>query len=62
MSVFTQEIEYPRDRRLGRLATGRAAFVVDDVLPRWRPRIFPERIVGWGIYSDGFSRNARTVG
>ena len=70
--------------------TGRAAFVVDDVLPPWRARgvevrgraealgeggeeigpgfdaevirIFPERIVGWGIDSDGFSRNARTVG
>jgi pyridoxamine 5'-phosphate oxidase family protein len=69
---------------------GRAAFVVDDVLPPWRPRgvevrgraevlgeggeevgpgfdaevirIFPKRIVGWGIDSDGFSRNARTVG
>jgi pyridoxamine 5'-phosphate oxidase family protein len=70
--------------------TGRAAFVVDDVLPPWRARgievrgraavlgeggeevgpgfdpevirIFPERIVGWGIDSDGYSPNARTVG
>ena len=70
--------------------TGRAAFVVDDVLPPWRARgvevrgraevlgeggeevgpgfdpevirIFPERIVAWGIDSDGYSRNARTVG
>jgi len=70
--------------------TGRAAFVVDDVLPPWRPRgvevrgraevlgtggeeigpgfdeelirIFPQRIVGWGIDSDAFSRNSRSVG
>ena len=25
-------------------------------------RIFPERIVGWGIDSDAFSRNSRSVG
>ena len=70
-------------------ATGRAAFVVDDVLPPWRPRgvevrgraetlgeggrgvntgfddemirIHPERIVGWGIDSDAFTRNSRSV-
>ena len=70
--------------------TGKAAFVVDDVLPPWRPRgievrgkakvyseggkeimkdfaeelirIFPRRIVGWGIDSDAFSQNARSVG
>jgi pyridoxamine 5'-phosphate oxidase family protein len=70
--------------------TGRAAFVVDDVLPPWRPRgvevrgraevhpeggkeivedfaeelirIFPRRIVGWGIDSDAFSPNSRSVG
>ncbi len=69
--------------------TGRAAFVVDDVLPgaRWRARgvevrgraevssdgggevladeiirIFPERIVGWGIDSDAHGPNARSVG
>ena len=70
--------------------TGRAAFVVDDVLPPWRPRgvevrgraevlgtggeeigpgfdeelirIFALRIVGWGIDSDAFSRNSRSVG
>ena len=70
--------------------TGRAALVVDDVLPPWRARgvevrglaevlaeggeevgpgfdpevirIFPGRIVGWGIDSDGFGPNARTVG
>ncbi len=69
--------------------TGRAAFVVDDVLPPWRPRgvevrgraevlseggkeimedfadelirIFPRRIVGWGIDSDAFRPNSRTV-
>ena len=132
MSAFTdKEIEYLRERRLGRLATvnekgephvvpvafryneemdaidigghnfarskkyrdvrdtGRAAFVVDDVLPPWRPRgvevrgraevhgeggegigpgfdadvvrIFPKRIVGWGLDSDAFRPNSRTV-
>ena len=132
MSAFTEpEIEYLRERRLGRLATvnvkgvphvvpvgfryneemdaidigghnfarskkyrdvrdtGRAAFVVDDVLPPWWPRgvevrgraevngeggeeigpgfdadvvrIFPTRIVGWGLDSDAFRPNSRTV-
>jgi pyridoxamine 5'-phosphate oxidase family protein len=70
--------------------TGRAAFVVDDVLPPWRARgvevrgraevfseggrqvnsgfdaelirIFPTRIVGWGIDTDAFSANSRSVG
>jgi pyridoxamine 5'-phosphate oxidase family protein len=70
--------------------TGKAAFVVDDVLPPWRARgvevrgraevhsqggkeimedfseelirIFPRRIVGWGIDSDAFSQNGRSVG
>lgn len=70
--------------------TGRAAFVVDDVLPPWRPRgveirgraevhseggkkimqdfaeemirIFPRRIVGWGLDSDAFDQNGRSVG
>lgn len=70
-------------------ATGRAAFVVDDVLPPWRPRgievrgeaeahteggrqaiegfseewirIFPKRIVGWGIDSGSFESNRRSV-
>lgn len=70
-------------------ATGKAAFVVDDVLPPWRPRgvevrgraeslgeggrgvnagfdeevirLYPERIVGWGIDSDAFARNSRPV-
>jgi pyridoxamine 5'-phosphate oxidase family protein len=70
--------------------TGRAAFVVDDVLPPWRPRgievrgraevrpeggkeimqdfaedmirIHPLRIVGWGIDSDAFRPNSRSVG
>jgi len=57
--------------------TGRVAFVVDDVLPPWRARgvevrgraealgglirIFPERIVGWGIDADAPSPNARSV-
>ena len=69
--------------------TGKAAFVVDDVLPPWRVRgvevrgraevhseggkeimedfaeelirIFPRRIVGWGIDSDAFRQNARSV-
>ena len=70
--------------------TGKAAFVVDDVLPPWRVRgvevrgraevypeggkeimqdfadelirIFPHRIVGWGIDSDAYNRNSRSVG
>ena len=70
--------------------TGRAAFVVDDVLPPWRPRgvevrgraevrseggkeimedfaedmirIHPRRIVSWGVDSDAFSPNSRSVG
>ncbi|MGH2693706.1 MAG: PPOX class F420-dependent oxidoreductase [Actinomycetota bacterium] len=62
--------------------TGRAAIVIDDVLPPWRPRgveirgraeavdrpsplirIHPERIVSWGLESEGVGRrNARTVG
>jgi pyridoxamine 5'-phosphate oxidase family protein len=57
--------------------TGRVAFVVDDVLPPWRARgveirgraeasegfirIFPERIVGWGIDPETRSPNARSV-
>ncbi len=121
MGGFTErEVEYLRDRRLGRLATvsasgrphvvpvgfrlnpelgvleiggrdmgrtkkfrdvaqtGRVAFVVDDVLPPWRARgvevrgraetfggelirIFPERIVGWGIDPDARGPNARSV-
>jgi pyridoxamine 5'-phosphate oxidase family protein len=70
--------------------TGRAAFVVDDVLPPWRTRgvevrgraevrseggkeimenfaeemirIHPRRIVSWGVDSDAFSPNSRSVG
>ncbi len=70
--------------------TGRAAFVIDDVLPPWRARgvevrgraevlseggrevmedfseelirVYPERIVGWGLDSDVFSANGRSVG
>lgn len=61
--------------------TGKAAFVVDDVPPPWRPRgvevrgraevieepeelirIHPERIVGWGLDSDAYKPNSRTVG
>ena len=70
--------------------TGKAAFVVDDVLPPWRARgvevrgraevhseggkeimedfadesirIFPQRIVGWGIDSDAYKQNSRSVG
>ena len=69
--------------------TGRAAFVVDDVLPPWRARgvevrgraevigeggeeigpgfdadavrIFPERIVEWGLDSDAYRPNSRPV-
>jgi pyridoxamine 5'-phosphate oxidase family protein len=75
-------------RDVGR--TGRAAFVVDDVLPPWRIRgvevrgraevrseggkeimenfagemirIHPHRIVSWGVDSDAFSPNSRSVG
>jgi pyridoxamine 5'-phosphate oxidase family protein len=82
---FAKSKKY-RDAR----ATGRAALVVDDVLPPWRARgieirgrveihaegggevgpgfapdlirIHPERIVGWGIDSDAFSPNSRSVG
>jgi pyridoxamine 5'-phosphate oxidase family protein len=71
-------------------ATGRAAFVVDDVLEPWRARgvevrgraevlgeggrgvnpdfdaglirIVPERIVGWGIDTDAYRPNSRSVG
>jgi pyridoxamine 5'-phosphate oxidase family protein len=70
--------------------TGRAAFVVDDVLPPWRARgvevrgraevrseggkeimenfaeemirIHPRRIVSWGVDSEAFSPNSRSVG
>lgn len=60
---------------------GRAALVVDDVLPPWHPRgvevrgraeavrdpealirIYPERIVSWGIESEKIGeRHSRTV-
>jgi pyridoxamine 5'-phosphate oxidase family protein len=70
--------------------SGRAAFVVDDVLPPWQPRgvevrgraevletggqevnadfdpelirIYPSRIAGWGIDTDAFRANSRSVG
>jgi pyridoxamine 5'-phosphate oxidase family protein len=54
--------------------TGRAAFVVDDVLPSWRVRGVEVRgraevrsdggkkIVSWGVDSDAFSPNSRSVG
>ncbi len=69
--------------------TGRAAFVVDDVLPPWQARgvevrgraevfeadgedvnsdfdvelirLHPSRIVGWGIDTDAFRPNSRSV-
>jgi pyridoxamine 5'-phosphate oxidase family protein len=69
--------------------TGKVAFVVDDVLPPWRPRgvevrgraeifpeggteimegfsdevvrIFPRRIVGWGLDTGAFRANSRSV-
>ena len=61
--------------------SGRAAIVIDDVLPPWRPRgievrgraealpepqpairIHPERIVSWGLETEGPGlRNARSV-
>ncbi|MDQ3659749.1 MAG: PPOX class F420-dependent oxidoreductase [Actinomycetota bacterium] len=59
---------------------GRAAIVIDDVLPPWRPRgieirgraeaiqgseprirLYPERIVSWGLDEGGRDRNARNV-
>ena len=68
---------------------GRVAFVIDDVLPPWKPRgvevrgraethtaggqavnadfdaelirIFPERIIGWGLDSDAYKPNSRSV-
>jgi pyridoxamine 5'-phosphate oxidase family protein len=71
-------------------STGKAAFVVDDVLPPWQARgvevrgraevfeeggedvnsdfdtelirIAPRRIVGWGINTDAFHPNSRSVG
>ena len=70
--------------------TGRASFVVDDVLPPWRARgvevrgrveifeeggdevnsdfdaeliqLHPTRIVSWGIDTDAYRRNSRSVG
>jgi pyridoxamine 5'-phosphate oxidase family protein len=61
--------------------SGRAAIVIDDVQPPWKPRgvevrgrakalkspkpvirIYPERIVGWGLDSEEIgARNARDV-
>ena len=69
--------------------TGKAAFVVDDVLPPWRVRgveipgraeifseggteimkgfseelirIFPRRIIGWGLDTGAFRANSRSV-
>jgi pyridoxamine 5'-phosphate oxidase family protein len=70
--------------------TGRAAFVVDDVLPPWEARgvevrgwaevfeegggkinsdfdaelirLYPNRIVGWGIDTNPYRPNSRSVG
>jgi len=61
--------------------SGRAAIVIDDVLPPFQPRgievrgraevldgptpmirIYPERIIGWGLDLVGTLRNARDVG
>jgi pyridoxamine 5'-phosphate oxidase family protein len=60
--------------------TGRAALVVDDVVPPWAPRgieirgraeaidgstpvirIYPERIVAWGLNGAALGRHARDV-
>jgi len=69
--------------------TGRAAFVVDDLLPPWQPRgvevcgqaevfvdggrnvnadfgaelirFHPVRIVGWGLNTDTYRPNSRSV-
>ena len=68
---------------------GHVAFVIDDVLPPWKPRgieirgraethgtggqavnpnfgdeiirIYPTRIIGWGLDSDGYHPNSRSV-
>ena len=68
---------------------GRVAFVIDDVLPPWKPRgieirgraeahtaggqavnanfdaeiirIFPTRIIGWGLDTDAYRPNSRPV-
>ena len=68
---------------------GRVAFVVDDVLPPWKPRgieirghaevlptggqeivssfapeiirVYPARIIGWGIEGDAYQAQSRTV-
>lgn len=71
------EVEYMRDRRLGQLATvneegrprgvevwGRAGALEGIDGPGSEGaliRIFPERIVGWGIASDAPGPNARSV-
>jgi pyridoxamine 5'-phosphate oxidase family protein len=69
---------------------GRAALVVDDVLPPWQPRgieirgraetvatggqeivpsfvpeiirIFPKRIISWGLEGEAYHSNSRSVG
>ena len=69
---------------------GRVAFVVDDVLPPWKPRgievrgraevltsggeqivsnfdpemirVYPTRIISWGLEGDAFHANSRSVG
>ena len=62
------------------LRSGRAAIVIDDVLPPFRPRgieirgraevltakepsirIYPERIVAWGLDDTGGPRHARSL-
>ncbi len=56
MSLFTErEIVYLQDQRLERLATVDASGRPHVV------RIIPERIVGWGIDSDAYEANARSV-
>jgi hypothetical protein len=72
MSAFTQkETGYLRDQRLGRSVEvrGRAEVLGEgaagEVGPRFASelsRIYPERIVGRGIDSDGYGPNSRSVG
>ncbi len=71
MSAFTQkEIGYLRDQRLGRSVEirGRAEVLGEgagEFGPRFASelsRIYPERIVGWGIDPDGYDPNSRSVG
>lgn len=79
--VLVTGIDFAATKKFRDVArTGRAAIVIDDVVPPWHPRgievrgraetfadpephirIYPERIVGWGLDDTRRRRNARTV-